>query len=316
MLFSLVVPVYNTKDYLAKCLSSIEAQDFPDYELILVDDGSDDGSEDICDEFCKGKTNCKVIHQTNTGLAGARNRGIKEAKGDWIWFIDSDDFIVSNALSTLHERMRKAHGDVYVFQYYRTDENGENREEIYFRDTQLIVPLDEEKLFLSNLDERLLQYKDSWESTTRLLKRSIINEHQLEFKDTGKVFAEDLCFVIEYMMYCTSQVMLVNHLYCYRMRNTSIMNSLDQKTVMPRLLNLLEDNYKEAQKANKRQTVKHFEIICFGVIRTHIKKMTALSDDELRSEISSGTERKLIGKYIKKIKNQLFTEIENRQSNT
>lgn len=312
MLFSLIVPVYNTKDYLERCLSSIEEQDFTDYELILVDDGSTDGSSEICDKFSEKNSNCRVIHQTNKGLSGARNTGIQEATGDWIWFIDSDDFILPGALSSLHERMKLAKGDMYVFQYIKTDKEEKNHEYIYFRDTQVILDIGEERSYLSNMEERLLQYKDSWEAWTRLFKRSIINEHGLQFVDTSKVFAEDLCFTIEYMMCCKAEVMLVNYLYCYRQRDDSIMNTLDLKTVLPRLLNLLEENYAEAKKLKKRLIIKHFDVLCFGVIRTHIKKLNELTDEELRLEIAEGTKRKLIGKYVRKVKDKLFVEIDNR----
>ncbi len=312
MLFSLIVPVYNTKDYLEKCLSSIEEQDFDDYELILVDDGSSDGSGLICDRFCEGKDNYKVIHQANQGLAGARNTGIDAAKGDWIWFIDSDDFIVPGALSSLKERMRFAKGDMYVFQYYRTDEKGDRPEAIFFREFQEKYRLDTEGDYLWNMDHRLLQYKDSWEAFSRLYNRGIIIENGLKFKDTSIVFAEDLCFVIEYMMYCKSEVMLVNYLYYYRNRENSIMNTLVLQSVLPRLFNLLEDNFLEARKLKKRQTLKNFDTICFGILRTHIRKLSSLTDEEIRFAIMEGTKRKLIGRPVRKVKDRLFNEIDSR----
>ncbi len=312
MLFSLIVSVYNTKKYLDQCLDSIALQDFGDYELIIVDDGSTDGSAQICDDFCKGRTNAKVIHQENQGLAGARNTGIKEAKGEWIWFIDSDDFIVPGALSALKERMRFAKGDLYAFQFFRTDENGENHESIFFREFQEKFRLDEERFYLWNMDHRLFPYKDGWEAPTRLYKRSIIIDNGLAFKDTTKVFAEDLCFTAEYMMCCRTEVMLVNYLYYYRYRGDSITNTLDQKTVLPRLINLLEENYKEAVRFKKKQTIKNFDTFCYGIIRTHIHKLDKLTDDEIRSEIVNATKNKHIGKYMKKVRTRLFKEIEIR----
>lgn len=312
MLFSLIVPVFNTKDYLEQCLSSIVEQNFEDYELILVDDGSYDGSQDICDKFCEGKANYRVIHQENRGLSGARNTGIKEAKGDWIWFIDSDDFIMPGALSALQERMRFANGDMYVFQYYRTDEKGDNSKAIFFREFQEIYRLDEERYFLWNMDHRLLQYKDSWEACFRLFKREIILDNKLHFKDTNIVFAEDLCFVIEYMMYCRSEVMLVNYLYCYRFRGNSLVNTAAQKEVLPKMFNLLEETYKEAKKLKKRQIMKNFDAICFRLISTHITKLNELTDEELCLEIAEGTKRKLIGKQVRKVKDKLLVEIANR----
>lgn len=320
MLFSLIVPVYNTKQYLDKCLESIEIQDFDDYELILIDDGSTDGAGDICENFCakfnavQGRNNfARVIHQENRGLSGARNRGIEEAKGEWIWFIDSDDFIVPGALSSMHERMRYAKGDMYAFQYIRTDERGENPEEIFFRAFQNIVRIKGEGDLLWNYDHRILPYKEGWESCTRLYNREIINRFGISFKDTRKVFAEDLCFMIDYMMCIRSAVMLVNYYYYYRQRETSIMKTLDQKTVIPRLVNMLESNYFEAKRLKKRQTVKNFDTLCLGVLRTHIHKLDALSNEEIKKEIINGANSRYIGRYIKKAESILFEEIEKRK---
>ena len=313
MLFSLVVPVYNTKEYLADCLNSIVSQDFKDYEVIIVDDGSNDGSSEICDDYCYRNNNFRVIHQANDGLAGARNTGIKEAKGEWIWFIDSDDFIVPGALSAFVERMRFAKGDMYAFQYIKTDCKGNNPEEIFFREFQEIYEIKNEDDFLWNVEYRILPYKDGWEAWSRLYKRSIIIDNDLSFKDTKEVFAEDLCFVIEYMMCAETEVMLVNYLYCYRQRNDSIINTLDQKSVMPRLVHLLEDNYIEAKRFKNRQIIRNFDKLCYGIFRTHIYKLDGLTDEEIREEILKATNNRQIGKYINRVKDKLFEDISNRR---
>ena len=115
------------------------------------------------------------------------------------------------------------------------------------------------------------------------------------------------------MMCAGSAVMLVNYLYCYRQREESLTGSLDQKTVLPRLVNLLEENYKEAKSFKKRQTVKNFDTFCLGVLRTHIGKLDRLSDEEIREEIIKAEGNRLIGKYVKKVEESLFTEIKNRR---
>lgn len=96
MKFSIVVPVYNTKKYLAKCIKSIIHQTFNDFELILIDDGSTDGSQEICDEYAVYDSRVKVIHTLNSGAAAARNRGIERAQGEYICFLDSDDYWDTN----------------------------------------------------------------------------------------------------------------------------------------------------------------------------------------------------------------------------
>lgn len=90
---SVIVPVFNAERYLTECVDSILEQEFSDYELILVDDGSSDRSAEICDEYAKRDSRVKVIHQQNRGVAAARNRGLDEASGKYIAFVDSDDYI-------------------------------------------------------------------------------------------------------------------------------------------------------------------------------------------------------------------------------
>ncbi len=90
---SIIVPVYNVEKYLKKCVDSILGQTFTDFELLLIDDGSTDNSGSICDELAKTDNRIKVIHKENGGLSDARNIGIEVAKGDFIGFIDSDDYI-------------------------------------------------------------------------------------------------------------------------------------------------------------------------------------------------------------------------------
>lgn len=89
--FSIIIPVYKVEDYIHKCVNSVLIQDFQDFEIILVDDGSPDNSSEICDDFAAGDSRIKVIHKINGGLSDARNEGIKEAGGKYILFLDSDD---------------------------------------------------------------------------------------------------------------------------------------------------------------------------------------------------------------------------------
>ena len=100
---SVVVPVFNVEDYLCACIESIINQSFRDLEIILVNDGSTDSSLDICNTFSARDQRITVINQKNTGLSGARNSGIKAARGEYILFVDSDDFIEN----TLHEITEK-----------------------------------------------------------------------------------------------------------------------------------------------------------------------------------------------------------------
>lgn len=94
---SIIVPVYNVQDYLAECLESLRSQSFKDWECILVDDGSTDSSGLLCDQYTKSDKRFKVIHQQNSGLSEARNNGLKKSIGEFITFVDSDDYIIGES---------------------------------------------------------------------------------------------------------------------------------------------------------------------------------------------------------------------------
>ena len=130
---SFIVPVYNVALYLRKCVDSLLAQDYDDYEIILVDDGSTDESGVICDEYAASSLSAagtspfseadhsiipiRVIHQVNAGLSAARNTGIKAAKGEYICFVDSDDYWEPNVLGGLMAQVERDNLDVLRFDY-------------------------------------------------------------------------------------------------------------------------------------------------------------------------------------------------------
>lgn len=124
---SFIVPVYNVEAYLNECVDSIIDQTCGDWELILIDDGSCDESPRICDEYAWQDNRIKVIHQSNQGVAIARNAGLDVATGEWIWFVDSDDWIELNAISILRSNYIKylcEATDLIMFGYSRDSEKG------------------------------------------------------------------------------------------------------------------------------------------------------------------------------------------------
>ena len=126
MKLSIIVPVYNVETFLNKCVDSLLAQDLPkeDYEIILVDDGSTDGSGKLCDSLAAEHGIIRVIHQQNRGLSGARNAGIPVASGDYVLFVDSDDYLCPNALGTLVGRMEDQDLDILRFNYQNVNMDG------------------------------------------------------------------------------------------------------------------------------------------------------------------------------------------------
>ncbi len=122
---SFIVPIYNVEPYLRKCVDSLLAQDYSDYEIILVDDGSPDGCPKICDEYAAAHENIRAVHRENGGLSAARNSGIKVAKGEYICFLDSDDYWEPNVLSGLMAQIERDKLDVLRFKYQNVNERYE-----------------------------------------------------------------------------------------------------------------------------------------------------------------------------------------------
>lgn len=133
-LISVIVPVYNAEKYIKKCLDSIINQTYRNLEIITVDDGSTDNSGLICDEYAKKDSRIIVIHINNSGVSAARNQGLKIAKGDYIGFVDSDDYISENMYEMLFSAMKKDDADLVCCNYIQVNEQG-----IPFSDQQLPI---------------------------------------------------------------------------------------------------------------------------------------------------------------------------------
>ena len=135
MKLSIIVPVYNVADYLAKCLDSLLAQDLPqdEYEIIVVNDGSTDNSGNIAQQYADKYANITLVNQANQGLSGARNTGIKHAKGEYIQFVDSDDYLEENVLGGLMTQVEKDNLDALRFKYQNVRINNESKEYEVFK---------------------------------------------------------------------------------------------------------------------------------------------------------------------------------------
>lgn len=123
-LLSIIVPVYDVERYLPKCIDSILAQTFTDFELILVEDGSPDNCPALCDAAAAKDARIRVIHQKNGGLSAARNAGLDAARGAWIGFVDSDDYIAPEMYEALYKAVQSTGADLALCDYAEVDETG------------------------------------------------------------------------------------------------------------------------------------------------------------------------------------------------
>lgn len=114
---SIIIPVYNVEKYVGRCLESCLDQDLPkdEYEIIVVNDGTQDNSVQVIEKYIKPENNVTLIHRENGGLSAARNTGLKHAQGEYVWFVDSDDWIEKDSLSKLIQYIKKYDLDVFRF---------------------------------------------------------------------------------------------------------------------------------------------------------------------------------------------------------
>ncbi len=223
---SVIVPVYNAEKYLKKTLNSILSQTYENLEVILIDDGSKDNSLLICQEFAKKDSRIKLFSVENGGPSSARNIGISKATGTYIGFCDSDDIIDENIYQTLHDYLIKAEADIAFCDIYseRTENNfgfpwedGKifNGQEIY---NDLMAKM------IGNLSDNDVGVP-VWGSVVRcLFRREIIEKSGAKFP-TDIYFAEDLVFVLRYLLSAKKAVICDKALYHYVQNEESIMNS-------------------------------------------------------------------------------------------
>lgn len=190
-MLSVIVPVYNVEKYLHKCLDSILAQTERDFELILVDDGSSDASPSICDSYALKDDRIKVIHKPNGGVSSARNIGLDVAKGDYVTFIDSDDWVAPDYLEKLNERAKTLQCDIIT--------SGLNW--CYSDDRIEHDSLSQEPLLDLSKEPDLLKIISQHHYTAvlgKLYKLSTIKDNNLVF-DTSIKFGEDRDFNIHFL---------------------------------------------------------------------------------------------------------------------
>ena len=218
---SVIVPIYNVENYLRRCLDSILAQSYTDYEVWLIDDGSKDSSPLICDEYAIRDHRIKVVHQENGGVSKARNAGLEKAQGEFIVFVDADDSLPIDVFEYECSLMEES-VDMVMSSYWPINEN----------DT-LVKPVDEDekRLFLNREEALVMMYKPIWVKYqgylwNKIYRREIIERHHLRF-DEKIFFNEDRLFVTQYLCRIKGLVVYSNHVvYHYYLRSGSAMSSL------------------------------------------------------------------------------------------
>lgn len=207
LLITIIVPIYNAQNTLKKCIDSILVQTYTNFELILIDDGCEDNSGTICDEYVARDSRIRVFHKENGGVSSARNLGLYNAKGEWICFIDSDDWVAKEYLQNL---MSHAVGHDLVISYAYVIYKDRIEKERY--PVLSVKKGTFEKLFVTNA---LDWHTSPW---GKLFKASIIREKMIQFPE-GMPIGEDAHFLYEYMLHCVSIFVSDDTDYFYNAEN-------------------------------------------------------------------------------------------------
>lgn len=198
---SVIIPVYNVKLYFDRCMESVINQTLKELEIILIDDGSTDGSSDICDKWALADSRVKVIHKANEGQSKARNVGIELANGEYIAFVDSDDYISLETYETLYRECILKELDVAYFCFDRFDSDGRTWVNSYLKEKEMYFGNQQVMSYFLNLVGRIPSEYNQFHYTTSasmaLYRNSLVQKHSLFFKDVRKIASEDLILNIE-----------------------------------------------------------------------------------------------------------------------
>lgn len=239
MLFSVIVPIYNVINFIHPCIDSILSQNSEDFEVLLVDDGSTDGSAAVCDEYAQKDDRIRVIHKQNGGLVSARNTGIANAKGDYILYVDGDDWVSEKWLEVIYHQIVSSpeKPDIVVFgsvMIYddRQNINKINTEAGFYNRIRL-----EKEIFPRLISDPKLEYgaavflSASW---NKAYKRELLRDHRCF--DENVRLGEDTAYVFECVLNANSVAVSKEILYYYnKMNSGSILTKYDPNRIKKRL---------------------------------------------------------------------------------
>lgn len=255
-MISTIIPIYNTEKYIKRCLDSvISAKKKLTLEIILINDGSTDNSLKICDEYAKNYDFIKIFTQDNAGVSSARNKGITEAKGDFISFIDSDDWIEEEFFTKMFNVIKEGSIDLLVTNIQDFTKDG-----IYKNKKHEIQYLSSDKLF----EPKRLFQKDIFLPTNspsnKLYFRSIIINNNILFKEHLKN-GEDFIFVLEYALCCKKIQFINDYSYNYnKLSETSVTSNYIKNYYS--ILKKTKDEFfsiiKKYQKIEEKEKIHHY----------------------------------------------------------
>lgn len=257
---SMIVPVYNVEVFLRECLESIEGQSFLDYEVLIINDGSTDGSAKIAQKFVDKYENWHLIHKENGGLSSARNAGIARAKGEYICFVDSDDYIEKDYVQKLYDAACEYDADMVIADYHEVDDKGRDlqRDKGKALYQQGVITRDESLHALTYVGgyHYATAVVVAWNKLVRtdIMKRFLYKEGVLH---------EDEFLIMPLLMACDRVAWIIDDIYAYRKREGSIMQ--DEKLAFRHLevLDAFEERIRLSQEVGNEELTRKLKMAYF-----------------------------------------------------
>lgn len=223
-MISIIVPVYNADKYLNNCIQSILNQTYTELELLLIDDGSTDQSRSICDDYAQKDSRIRVFHKNNGGVCSARNLGLDNAKGDWIGWVDSDDYVDVRMYELLYEAAHNKNADIVYCDYYGQ--------------VKSIMPPD--TINKTDFIRNYLLYVPVNSLWATLAKREIYVKNNIRFNENNNM-GEDLLITSKLYYYADKRAYVAKELYYYMTNENSICHSANVSNLMYSMLNNLSE---------------------------------------------------------------------------
>lgn len=286
-LISIIIPAYNVREYLQDCINSLILQTYKNIEIIIVDDGSADGTGKLCDCLAASDERIKVYHTENGGVSKARNLGISKSNGNYITFVDGDDWVEKNYIEVLYNSLRNCNADISAVGFIYRYSDGKSR--------KLCITDGSEEL-LSN-EEALNQACDPvrpWVGFAcgKLVKKSILTEHGIIF-DVNSALCEDILFWYTVFVNSSSAVKNPDMLYNYRIREDSATNVSAKSLKMLKMKILsFKKTFDISKKYPDSEFYHRMKTAVFSAVMSYITSMFTLGQydkselKELKSELN------------------------------
>lgn len=284
---SVIVPLYNVENYMEKCISSILKQTFKSYEIILVNDGSPDNCGVIANSYEQNFHNIKVVHKENGGLSSARNAGMRVARGEYLFFVDSDDWIEPTLLEQTYNAIKNTNSQICVFNVLRKYENSNKS----FVQAEKLEPIiDVKKLGGSNyIKSYMLNSKaHRYSAWNRLYEHNFLKQFNITFEPNTEIHSEDMLFNLQCSTFVTKVCTINTPLYVHLIRSGTISTSPKPqltKKLMTLISRFIESTNKASNYNEIKQSIPEITQYCFFMSMGSEINLNKLTFKELRSVI-------------------------------